>query len=459
LARLAGVTAILFAIAPGCEKKGIETAEAQATSPQAAQYRQQSSGRSDRVPCPALSWPYSRNDAGPHANAPEQRIRELRWRSWRGDFFAQVKLGDIYAAADPLDRNYFDKTEAAVWYVVALANPAGYLDMGSGRDNVEACRRRIRYPAYQVVEGILEQMSGGEIAQVRDRAVYILSSQGADGLITLGRINDDRYGPYGEPSYVRATRREGVTPFAPRAVDAWVFYFLAAQTGDPMAKFYLNDFNESTRRETGDYNSFAREKAYRWIPPFEVYPVEPRSASALPYTDESCGVDSADRDTLERIFDEVPRGNRRQALSALGYLSGGRDYKDAVTRFQRALREPETGDLTPLQQLRAIQIAAERGSAEAQTTLGVMYTKGVGVCRGQSYARAYHWFRKAADQRAPAALYALSRYYDEGVDAIADQDIARSVTYSIASAQAGFWPTEIELKRLLRQAGREGRKP
>ncbi|MBV9692187.1 MAG: sel1 repeat family protein, partial [Alphaproteobacteria bacterium] len=77
----------------------------------------------------------------------------------------------------------------------------------------------------------------------------------------------------------------------------------------------------------------------------------------------------------------------------------------------------------------------------------------------QSYARAAYWFRRAAAQGSAPAIYALSRYYDEGVDGIAPQNLDRSVTLAVASAQAGFWPTRAELATLLAQGGKEAREP
>ena len=131
----------------------------------------------------------------------------------------------------------------------------------------------------------------------------------------------------------------------------------------------------------------------------------------------------------------------------------------AAARFQASIRERADGLLTPLQMLRLVQVAAERGSSRAETALAVMYAKGVGTCHGQDYARAYYWFRRAADQGSPSAIYALSRYFDEGVGGVAPQELARSVTLAVASARAGFWPTREELASLLAQAKKEARDP
>jgi hypothetical protein len=66
------------------------------------------------------------------SNADEQRIRALRRLAWQDDFFVQITLADIYRAANSLDQNYQDVQEAAVWLVVALANPEGYEPVARG---------------------------------------------------------------------------------------------------------------------------------------------------------------------------------------------------------------------------------------------------------------------------------------------------------------------------------------
>lgn len=52
---------------------------------------------------------------------------------------------------------------------------------------------------------------------------------------------------------------------------------------------------------------------------------------------------------------------------------------------------------------------AERGNADAQFTVGLMYAEGQGVTR--SYAEAAKWYEKAAAQNQPDALYALAKLY------------------------------------------------
>lgn len=52
------------------------------------------------------------------------------------------------------------------------------------------------------------------------------------------------------------------------------------------------------------------------------------------------------------------------------------------------------------------------GSAIAQHYLGLKYKKGDGV--PQDYFLAFHWFKKAAEQELPEAIYQLGLMYEEG---------------------------------------------
>jgi TPR repeat protein len=69
--------------------------------------------------------------------------------------------------------------------------------------------------------------------------------------------------------------------------------------------------------------------------------------------------------------------------------------------------------------------AAEQGSLGGQTQVGWMYEEGLGVRK--DVTQAAFWYRKAAEQGGPAAQYRLGRMYEEG----------RGVTKD--AAQAASW--------------------
>lgn len=66
---------------------------------------------------------------------------------------------------------------------------------------------------------------------------------------------------------------------------------------------------------------------------------------------------------------------------------------------------------------------AESGNADAQTRLGVMYSKGLGVTR--SYGQALQWFRRAADQGVAEAQFNVGAMYAEGLGVPLDDDVAQ----------------------------------
>jgi len=97
-----------------------------------------------------------------------------------------------------------------------------------------------------------------------------------------------------------------------------------------------------------------------------------------------------------------------------------RDYKGAIKRHTKA---------------------AELGDAEAQYTLGYMYTKGQGV--DQNYKEAIKWFTKAAEQGYAKAQFALAlRYYKgQGVD----QNYKEAVKWLTKAAEQGYAEAQYNL--------------
>jgi len=75
---------------------------------------------------------------------------------------------------------------------------------------------------------------------------------------------------------------------------------------------------------------------------------------------------------------------------------------------------------------------AEKGDAQAQYNLGVMYEKGFGV--PQDYAEAIKWYRKAEAQGFALAQYNLGVMYEKGFGV--PQDYAEAIKwYRKAEAQ------------------------
>lgn len=75
---------------------------------------------------------------------------------------------------------------------------------------------------------------------------------------------------------------------------------------------------------------------------------------------------------------------------------------------------------------------AERGDAEAQNNLGVIYAKGHGVA--QDYKQAAYWYKKAAEQGHAGAQHNLGFVYAEGQGVTQDLKLAY-IWSSLAAAQ------------------------
>ncbi|MDP1632831.1 MAG: tetratricopeptide repeat protein [Caulobacter sp.] len=429
----------------------------------------------------ACPRPQVASGVAPEFNGQQIEMRILRRRGFTGDFFAQLDLGRRYEGFRAADKNLEDPVEAAVWDAIALSNSDGYSPISAlGRrspqgeqravarfDDCRAVERRI---AYRSLDRLLSKMSSDEQEKVRSRVIYILSTQGAAGYRTLARMHDTAFGPFGEPSDNRQAGEARGKPYKPGApqvlnlfprndVDAYLYNYLAVQTGDVGAYVLLKDFERSSpsRAAAGQY---VEAKAKRWVPPYEFYPPEAPS-SGVPHSDESDQIGDAQQIALGRIR-ELPFIHIGEALSYLRVIArptGKEDslYPQDVQAFQAMIARPQTGDLTPIEKVRAIQYAAVNGSPKAQLVLAVMYSEGVGVPR--DYARAFHWYAEADRQGSAEAKYAMSTFFSLGVAGVADQDKAKAVIYQIDAALSGFKPSVGRLQQVLAQVSRSRPRP
>jgi hypothetical protein len=412
----------------------------------------------------------------PGFGGQESEVRQLRRRAFAGDFFSQIDLAHRYEGKRSVDQNLRDPVEAAVWYSVALANSDGWsgLDRPVGPvsnspsvlcalfrcqapplDAPKSCRDYEREDAYARLEDIASNLTGPDREAVRDRVIYVMSTHGAPGYLTLARMYDRNYATFGEPWTDPVAMEVNVTNisaiFVRSDADAWLYNYLAAGTGDISGYAALDRF-EHYFPDKADALVAA---ANRWTPPFEFYPPEPpeNKPGAMQYSDESRLLDASD-DYALREFERVPFVHVGRALCFLqvarcDVVSAHDLDPHAVAAFHALIGEPSniSDPFSLLDAVRAIQLAAVRGSADAQLLLAVMYLEGVGV--RADYARSLKWFEKAAHQGSPAAQYAVSGYFSEGVEGVADQDKAAAVATRLASAVDGFHPSAQRLRDLL----------
>ena len=452
---------------------------------QGVRFWQANDARSNSCPRPASM-------TGSEFNAQETGLRALRRAAFQGDFFAQLELGSRYAATRATDKNIEDPIESATWYAMALANDEGYAPInrvnrggfGGWRplSRYDDCRAWERHSAYQRLDRLLSAMTREEQEAVRDRVIYILSTQDAPGYRTLARLHDGLYGPFGEPEDNREAReawgrgsagrpsdggdrqrRRGyyaaVNLFQRNDVDAYLYNYLAVQTGDVGAYVLMRDFERSAPSRS-QYQRFVEVKARQWTPPFEFYP-NTAPQSGVPFSDESRPRGDAYEYALGRMGNELPFIHVGRALRYLGVTDTAalrpEDLsKRQIETLEAMLGHPMEGRLSYLERVRAIQLAAVNGSSEAQLVLAVMYAEGIGL--PADYARAFKWFEEAARQGSPEAKFAMSSYFALGVSGVADQDKAQAVALRIDSALSGFGPSAGRLQAVLAQVSRSQRR-
>ena len=90
-------------------------------------------------------------------------------------------------------------------------------------------------------------------------------------------------------------------------------------------------------------------------------------------------------------------------------------------------------DLAPATRFVACRVAAEAGYADAQYSLGYMYSTGEGV--PQDYAEAAVWYRRAAEQGDTSAQVNLGYMYDMGQGVA--QDYAEAAVWYRRAAEQG----------------------
>ena len=440
----------------------------------------------------------------------EAGIRIWRKGAWQDDdFLSEMRLGDIYDD-ERGDNKFYDPVEAYVWYYLATASDR--IQEHIGDDYARRVISNDFHRALSQQEKLMLLLNGDQREQARNRIIYVLACRGPDGFIKLGQLHstvygedDDGPGPqargggyrgpppgfggndypndspdtygamgdmwhsersfhdrawheynYGDAAAAR--RMMGIptsSVIVPNDGEALMYFHIADNIGHPLAREYLRGLDAAVRNARGlgpRISSEAAEKAKYWVPQYEFYPPGD-TASGVPHTDE-CRIGFDRQLSLALVGPTVPPHDVQQALWFLGWTTtpfarwGGGDPK-AVARFQATIGDDPTGHLTPLQTVRLIQTAAQRGDAASQNTLGVMYAKGIGV--PLNYVRAEYWFKKSGDQRYAAALYHLGVLYKVGPNGI-KQDLSKANDYFTASALAGFRPTMNQLIDLLGRA-------
>jgi TPR repeat protein len=86
--------------------------------------------------------------------------------------------------------------------------------------------------------------------------------------------------------------------------------------------------------------------------------------------------------------------------------------------------------------LKAMVVLANKGDAEAQYHVGMMYNNGIGT--EQDRKQAFEWFQKSAAAGDPLGAYKLGCYYDGQGAGIVALDADQALKYKLVSAEAGY---------------------
>jgi len=119
-------------------------------------------------------------------------------------------------------------------------------------------------------------------------------------------------------------------------------------------------------------------------------------------------------------------------IPALALSAWGGPLEDAGAAYKR-------GDFATA--ARIYQTLAERGDANAQNNLGVMYVNGQGTRR--DYNQAVKWFRQAAALGSPAAQFNLGETYFRGRGV--EQDLLAAARWYSRAAEQGYAQAQFTL--------------
>jgi hypothetical protein len=142
----------------------------------------------------------------------DEAIKLCRRAAWQeNDFFAQVKLGDIYSAKREDDKGYYDPVEAYVWYFIAAHNSAifDHFHLDAAADFVVSKLASAENEA----EGIYRNLLQDERIDARNRIMYIAACRGGDGFILLGQLQDP---------YINQRHSASTGPLSGVVADPWV---------------------------------------------------------------------------------------------------------------------------------------------------------------------------------------------------------------------------------------------
>ena len=217
-------------------------------------------------------------------------VKVWRQEAWqRDDFLAEVRLGDLYSTSQSIapgetkNAAFIDPVEAYVWYFMALRPGRDY----RADDNMNASDTiyGVRNAALSNAEQIYNSLTFEQRLDARARILYILSSRGAEGFLTLGRIHasgwqDGYRGGSNPPLKVRLCMRSAWDHWW----SGWLWWMWASVTGNPSPHppvwRWVDNVPDNWKRRLPDYQCYGAENP---PPPADVYgPSSSSSSNPVP---------------------------------------------------------------------------------------------------------------------------------------------------------------------------------
>lgn len=99
----------------------------------------------------------------------------------------------------------------------------------------------------------------------------------------------------------------------------------------------------------------------------------------------------------------------------------------------------------------AMMVLANKGDAEAQYHVGMMYNNGIGT--QQDRQQAFAWFQKSAALSDPLGAYKLGCYYDGQGEGIVTADADLALKHKLVAAEAGYALAQHDVANLYDRRG------
>jgi TPR repeat protein len=273
-------------------------------------------------------------------------VKVWRQEAWqRDDFLAQVRLGDLYSANQSIapgetkNAAFADPVEAYVWYFMALRPGRDYRadDNMSAADTVT----NVRSTALNNAEQIYNSLTFEQRLDARARILYILSSRGAEGFVTLGRIHASGWqdGNYrgGGSSLPQTKVRLCMRSSWDHWWSGWLWWIWSSLTSrpyphPPVWKWVDNEPINWDRR-LPDYQCYGAEIP---PPPTDLYSTDSTSMSVTNTTPASgsgtpalivppaqTSTNGGSSDAVQTVNPGGGYGNTTNSYAGTGYGSGG----------------------------------------------------------------------------------------------------------------------------------------